>query len=59
MDDVEDLDFAMLMFNLLEYSSNYSAKTTSIWFYSKDNESNLNANIKANNGYLSSIRLNY
>ena len=35
-DDSEDLDLVMPMYNLLEYSSNYSETTRSLWFYSKD-----------------------
>ena len=35
-DDSEDLDLVMPMYNLLEYSSNYSEATRSLWFYSKD-----------------------
>ena len=35
IDDAEDLDLVMLMYNLLEYSSNYS-DTCSSWFNSKD-----------------------
>ena len=34
--DAEDLDLIMLMYNLIECSSNYSETTGSIWFYSKD-----------------------
>ena len=36
VDDAEDLDLIMLMYNLIEYNSNYSETTGSIWFYSKD-----------------------
>ena len=35
--------------NLLKYSSNYSDATCSLWFYSKDEITNFNANIKDNN----------
>ena len=35
-DDVEDLDLVMLMYNMIEYSSNYSDTTVGLWFYSKD-----------------------
>ena len=35
IDDAGDLDLVMLIYNLLEYSSNYSDMTGSIWFYSK------------------------
>ena len=33
------------MHNLIEYSSNYSVTTGSLWFYSKDEATNFNANI--------------
>ena len=36
IDDTVDLDLVILMYNLIEYSSNYSVKTGSLWFYSKD-----------------------
>ena len=32
----------MPMYNLLEYSSNYSDTTGSLWFYSKDEETDFN-----------------
>ena len=35
-DDAENLDLVMPMYNLVEYSSNYSETTGSLWFYSKD-----------------------
>ena len=31
------------MYNLVEYSSNYSDTTGSLWFYSKDEAANFNA----------------
>ena len=34
------------MYNLIEYSSNYFETTGSLWFYSKDEASNLNNNIE-------------
>ena len=33
------------MYNLIEYSSNYSETTRSLWFYSKDEVTNFNADI--------------
>ena len=36
IDDAEDLDLTLAMYNLIEYSSNYSGTTGSLWFYSKD-----------------------
>ena len=37
------------MYNLIEYSSNYSEKTKSLWFYSKDEATDFNADIVNNN----------
>ena len=48
IDDAEYLDLDMPMYSLLEYSSNYSETTVSLWFYSKDKVTNINADI-ANN----------
>ena len=47
IDDAEDLDLVMLMQSLIEYSSNYSETTGSLWFYSKDEANNFNAENKA------------
>ena len=44
-DDAEDLNFVMVMYNLIEYSSNYSETTGSLWFYSKDEATDFNGNI--------------
>ena len=44
-DDSEDIDFVMPLYNLLEYSSNYSNTTGSLWFYSKDEVTNFDADI--------------
>ena len=44
-DRAEDLDLVMPVYNLLEYSLNYSHTTGSLWFYSKDEATNFNANI--------------
>ena len=35
----------MAMYNLLQYSSNYSDTTGSLWFYSKDEAIDFNADI--------------
>ena len=48
MDDAEDLDLVMLMYKLLKYGSNYSNKTGSLWFYSKDEATNFNGLIGDN-----------
>ena len=36
----------MPMYNLIEYSSNYSETTGSIWFYSKDEATDFNINFE-------------
>ena len=36
----------MLMYNFIEYSSNYSEIIGSLWFYSKDEATNFNADIE-------------
>ena len=43
----------MLINNLIEYSSNYSETARSLWFYSKDQVANLNADISNNNDFKS------
>ena len=52
INDAEDLDLALPMYNLIEYNSNYSEATGSLWFYSKDEATNFNADI-ANTNLLS------
>ena len=39
--DAEDLDLFLPMYNLIEYSSNHSETTGSLWFYSKDEATNI------------------
>ena len=46
------------MYNLIEYSSNYSERAGSVRFYSKDEATNFNALLQMIFN-LSSIRLNY
>ena len=46
INDTEDLDLVMPMYNLIEYSSNYSETTGSIWFYSKDEATDFNINLE-------------
>ena len=58
IDGAEDLDLVMPMYNLIEYSSDHSETMGSLWFYSKDEATDFNANI-ASTDNLSSIRLNY
>ena len=41
------------MYNLIEYSSNYSETTGSFWFYSKDEATDFNADITNTNDFKS------
>ena len=60
IDDPEDLDLVMPMYNLIEYSSNCSETTGSLWLNSKDEATNFDADIaNDNNLSLLNIRLNY
>ena len=36
VDNSQDLDLVMSMYNLIKYSSKYSERTKSLWFYSKE-----------------------
>ena len=49
IDNAENLDLVMAMYNQIEYGSNYSKTTGSLWFYSKDEGTHFNADI-ANTG---------
>ena len=49
MYDAENLDLVMSMYNLLEYSSNYSDMTGSLWFSFKHEAIDFNADIGNNN----------
>ena len=51
LDDAEDLDLVMLVYNLLEYSSNHSDTTDSLWFYSKDETISFNNTIVDANAF--------
>ena len=53
IDDAEDLDLVIPMYDLLEYSLNYSDTAGSLWFYSKDEATNVNANIATNDDFKS------
>ena len=46
IDNAEDLDLVILMYNVIEYSSNYSETTGSLWLYSKDEATNFNVEIE-------------
>ena len=51
IDDAENLDLVMSMYNLMKYSSNFSETTGSLRFYSKDEATNFNANIANINNF--------
>ena len=53
IDDAEDLDLVMPMYNLIEYSSNYSETTGSLWFYSKSEATHFNIDIINDNHFKS------
>ena len=53
IDDAEDLDLVMSMYNLIKYSSNYFHRTGTLWFYSKHEATNFNANIESTNAFKS------
>ena len=46
IDDTEDLDLVMPMYNLIEYSSNYSETIGGLWIYSKGEATSFNNNIE-------------
>ena len=50
-DDAEDLDLVISMYNLLEYSSNYSDTAGCLWFHSKEESNTFNAGIEYINNY--------
>ena len=53
IDDAEDLDLVMPMYNLIEYNSNYSETTGSLWFYSKDEATHFNIDFVNDNHFKS------
>ena len=53
IEDTVDLDLVMPMYNRIEYSSNYCETTGRLSFYSKDEATNLNANITNTNNFKS------
>ena len=48
---LEYLDLLIPMYNLKEFSSNYSETTGSSWCYSKNEATNINANIANTNNF--------
>ena len=53
IDDPEGLILVMCIYNLIEYSSNYSETTGSLWFYPKNEATNFDANISNTNNFKS------
>ena len=53
IDDAKDLDLVMPMYNLIEYSPNYSETTGHFWFYSKDEATEFNPDIVNDNNFKS------
>ena len=51
IDDAEDLDLVIQIYNLLEYSSKYYNMTGSLWFYSKDEATNFNVDYEDTNNF--------
>ena len=58
IDNAEDLDVVMPMYNLLEYSKNYSKTTGSFWNYYRD-EPNSGVNNNINYSIKDSKSFNY
>ena len=58
-DYAEDLDFVIPVYNLIEYSSNYSKSTGSLWFYSKDEATDFNANTANTDDFKYKAKLYY
>ena len=52
-DDAENLDLVMPMYNRIEYNSNYSETRGSLWFDSKHESTDFNANIASTNDFKS------
>ena len=52
INDAEDLDLAMSVYNLIECSSSYSETTESLWFYFEDEATNFNADIANDDNYI-------
>ena len=53
LDDAEDLDLVMSMYNLIEYSSNYSETKANLWLYFEDEGTYFNADIVNNHNFQS------
>ena len=49
--DAENLDLIMTINNLIEYGSNFSQINESLWFYTKDESTNFDADIANTNDF--------
>ena len=58
IDNAEDLDIVMPMYNLLEYSKNYRKTTSSLWHYCRD-KTNIGANGGINYSIMGSSSFDY
>ena len=50
-DNTEDLDTAMLMYNLLEYSQNYSMTSGKLWNYYRNKVADVDDNVSADKSF--------
>ena len=53
INNAEDIDLVVLMYSLIEYSSNYSETIGSLWFYFKDQATDFKANISVTDNFKS------
>ena len=53
IDDAEDLDLVMAIYNLIDYSSNCCEALGNLWFYSKDEAISFNGDIENTNKFIS------
>ena len=54
IDDAQDIDIVIPMYNLIEYSNNYSKRSGSLWQYNKDDSNN---NITQSESFKSKIKI--
>ena len=51
IDDADHLDLVIPIFNVIDYSWNYSETTGGLWFYSKNEGNNFNVDIANTNSF--------
>ena len=56
IDEDEDIELVMPMYNLIEHSSNYFETTGRLWFYKNDEVNNFDADIPNNNNNFKSFK---